>query len=605
MTTICEVTSGDVELTAEAHGEVGTAPEEVGHGTTACNVSVPPGNVSDSLLAANVGQAALVRVVEGLDVLDAAELALVGLDLLGNLGSVAGLQVQVGAELLDALLEGLGSGHVVEEFGKEVTLLCGDLGSRGVSGHGAIANGPDVTGALNNEVLIDGQTAAGVLLGGDLGDEVADDGADRVTGSPDEKTIGNGEGLLLSVGAGTLGLDVGVGDLLDHGLGQDVNFLLLKGLLGVLDQLLGEGGQNVGKSLDQGDLEAVGNLGDQTLDVLLEEVLKLTGELDTSGATTNDNHVHETANILGRLILEGGGLDAVHDLLANSLGVVNLLQEARVLAYAGDAKGGVLSSDTDDQEVVGDLSLGCGALNLRRIQDLDNLPLGVDGAGLGFVELDGGLLVTEDGSDGLHDGAVLNRAGGAGRQKRGEEEVVSRRNDDDVVVFRVELLQERDGSPASACCKLSVCAICVLRVWMPRRPSNEKLTENDQRLLGRVQLDLILGVSVIIDNVSNVAEETQGREVGQAPGPSEGLADLASLLGSDIGVVSGKLARNGSDLGKGGDSRPCGEGSERLSGSGCEGSATGIGSTRSFRDQLLGRAKGAHGSDGRSHCFNW
>merc|ERR1712000_504121 len=83
-----------------------TAPEEVGHAATRGKVAVPPAHISDSLLAANVGHAALVGVAEGLDVADLLEAALERLDLLGGLGGrgAAGLEVHLAAELVDAVL---------------------------------------------------------------------------------------------------------------------------------------------------------------------------------------------------------------------------------------------------------------------------------------------------------------------------------------------------------------------------------------------------------------------------------------------------------------------------------------------------------------------
>ena len=50
--------------------------------------------------------------------------------------------------------------------------------------------------------------------------------------------------------------------------------------------------------------------------------------------------------------------------------------------------------------------------------------------------------MAEEVADGLHDGAVLDGAGGAGGQERGEEEVVARRDDNDIVVFGVEAFEE-------------------------------------------------------------------------------------------------------------------------------------------------------------------
>lgn len=38
--------------------------------------------------------------------------------------------------------------------------------------------------------------------------------------------------------------------------------------------------------------------------------MELTGVLNTSGTTADDNHVHKAVNFVLRLVLEGSGLDA-------------------------------------------------------------------------------------------------------------------------------------------------------------------------------------------------------------------------------------------------------------------------------------------------------
>lgn len=93
----------------------------------------------------------------------------------------------------------------------------------------------------------------------------------------------------------------------------------------------------VRESLDQGDVEVVLDLGNPLLQVLLEEVLDLTGELDTGGTTANHDHVQQTLDLFICLVLEDSRLDAVHNALADLLGVTDLLQEARVLLHTGDA----------------------------------------------------------------------------------------------------------------------------------------------------------------------------------------------------------------------------------------------------------------------------
>lgn len=313
---------------AEAHADVGASPKEVGQTTGGSNVAVEPCDVSNSLLAANISEGTLVTVVEGLHVLDAAELTLILLNLARDLGRVAGLEVERTAELSNLVLESLSPGHVVEQAREEVALLTGNLGGGGVAGNGAVTDSPDVAGTLHNKVFVYSEAAARVLLRRDTLHEILDDGTNGVAGSPDEKTVGEYNRLLGAVGASSHSLNRLVCDLFDHGLGVNVDLFLLEGALGVLDELLGEAREDVGESLDQRHAEAVADLGNQLLDVLLEEVLQLAGELDTSRATANHHHVHETVNLLGRLVLEGSRLDAVHDPFADSLSVTNLLQEA-------------------------------------------------------------------------------------------------------------------------------------------------------------------------------------------------------------------------------------------------------------------------------------
>lgn len=400
-----------LKLTAEAHGKVSTSPEQVGQTTTAGNVAVEPRNIGNSLLATNVGQRTLVGVSEGLDVLDTAELLLKRLNLSGDLGRIALLEVQAAAKLLDALLLSIRLGHVVEQTGQERTLLGSDLGGRGVAGNSAVTDGPDVASSLNDEILVDGKTAAGVLLSGDLTHKITDDGSDSVTGSPDKQTVGNAESLLAAIGTSELSLDKVLCHLLDHSLELDVDVLLTHCVFGVLDKLLGERGENVGKSLDKSDLEAVADIGDQLLDILLEEIAELSSELNTGGTTTNNDHVHEAVDLLLGLALEGSSLNTVHNLLADQLGVANLLEETAVLADTRNTESGILSTDTDDKHVVRNLGLGLGAFALGVVLDLDNLAVRVHGGSLSFVVLDSTLLVAEDGANRLHDRAVLDETG--------------------------------------------------------------------------------------------------------------------------------------------------------------------------------------------------
>jgi hypothetical protein len=471
-----------------------------------------------------------VRVLKGSDLLDAAEALLELLDLAEDLVAsllAGGLLLGVG-ELGKLGIDFLGLGHVVEHAGKESTLLGSDLGRWGVVCHSAVTDSPDVLRALDNQVLVHGETTARVLLCGDLVDEVLDQGSEGVTSGPDEKTVWDLLDHLLAVGPSGLGLDVLLSHVLDHGLCADGDGLLLECLLGVVDELLGEHGQDVGEGLDEGDVEVILDLGEPLLQIRMEEVLELTSKLDTGRTATDDDHMQQALLLLVGLVLECGRLAAVHDTRADALGVAHFLQEEAVLAHTGDAcwllavsrsrysasrtKGCVLGADTHNEHVEGDLGLGRVALDLRVVVNVDNPLLVVDLGGLGLVVLDGGLLVAQEVADGLHDGAVLNGADGARGQQRGEEEVVARRDDDDVVVLRVELLQQGDGAPAGAC---RVSALVPLAV------ASGQHTEHHERLLARRRVGLVLRVAHFVDAVAHVAHAGDGGQLREAPCPAK------------------------------------------------------------------------------------
>lgn len=348
----------------EAHAEVRASPEEKGKSSTAGrNVSVPPGNIGNSTLHTNVCKRPLMRVRKRRKLLDLPDLLRFLRHLLLQrlliLGCLLGGFLNEDVEVLELLLERLGARHVVEEAGQEGTLLPSDLGGGRVLCDGAVTERPDAVGALDDHVLIDDEAAAGALLGRDARDEVSDDRADCVTGGPDETAVREDLELFAAVGIGDFGFDVFVGDALDHGFGAQVDFLFVERLFGVLDEGLGEHGEDVGEGFHEGHVELVRDVGDPFAEVVFEEVLQLSGEFDTGRTTTDDNlvggvsrlgdftrgcaswrethHVKKTLLLLLGLILEQRSLDAVHNLGPNLLRVGNLLQEARMLFHTRDS----------------------------------------------------------------------------------------------------------------------------------------------------------------------------------------------------------------------------------------------------------------------------
>lgn len=283
---------GGGKHTAKAHAQISALPEKIGHGATARDVATEPTHVGDGLLSTDISQGSLVGILEGADLLDATELFLA----LGDLGQNDLAVVRArgglfGGEVFEFRLEGVRLGHGVEEAGEEGSFLGRDLSGGSVVGYGAVADGPDVLGAIDDQVFVDFETATGFGLGGDLGHEVFDDGSEGVTGSPDQEAIGNLLDRFGSIWVVDLGFNVLVGDVLDHGLGSDFNVLFLEAGFRVLDQLLAEHGQNIGEGFDQSDMEIVFDLRNPLEQILLEEILELAGEFDAGGTTTDDDHV--------------------------------------------------------------------------------------------------------------------------------------------------------------------------------------------------------------------------------------------------------------------------------------------------------------------------
>ena len=188
-----------------------------------------------------------MTVLKGTDLLHAPQLPLQFLDVGKDLGAIVsarfGLSVGETGELV---VDDFGFGQGIEETGEEGALLRGHLCRGCVVGDRAVADGPDVLSAVDDEVFVHRETAAGVLLRGDLGHEIFDDGAEGVSGGPDEEAVGEDFFLFGAVGSGVFCFDCLVGDVLDHCFGADGDAFFLEGLLGVVDQLLGEHGKNVG-----------------------------------------------------------------------------------------------------------------------------------------------------------------------------------------------------------------------------------------------------------------------------------------------------------------------------------------------------------------------
>lgn len=131
--------------------------------------------------------------------------------------------------------------------------------------------------------------------------------------------------------------------------------------------------------------------------------MQLAGILDTGRTASDNNHVHEAVNLLLALAGKRRRLDAVEKLAPNLVGIAQLLEEARVLLDALDAKRLVLAPDGVHEVVVRDRHLAVGRRDLGNILDRDRLGGRVDRLGLGLVHGDLALLVAREEARGLDD----------------------------------------------------------------------------------------------------------------------------------------------------------------------------------------------------------
>jgi hypothetical protein len=256
--------------------DVSGSPEQHGSSTSGGEVTVEEGQVGDSLLRPNVADRSvmlnrsvlknghsrkrtLVGVVEGSELGGSVQLLGQSLDF-SLVGSGVGLQ------LLELSLKLVLLSELAEHLGKVDTLLRGDLGSGGVLSSGAVSHGVSSLSSEQSKVVVNKQTSSLSLCVGKLAHQVSGDLSGSVTGGPDKKTVGD----LLHLLVGVLDDNAGRLDILNHGSGENVNLVGSELVLSVLDELLGEGGKDVGESLDQGDLQSVGDLRVPLLQVVLQ-----------------------------------------------------------------------------------------------------------------------------------------------------------------------------------------------------------------------------------------------------------------------------------------------------------------------------------------------
>lgn len=118
----------------------------------------------------------LVSIREGLNVASADDGVGEAVKLSGLRSSGLG-RVELAEKLLLLL-------NLLEDASEVLALLGCDLSGRGVVGGSAVTEGEDAVGTEEAEVLVDEETATGVLLRADAGHEVLSDGTSGVTSGP-------------------------------------------------------------------------------------------------------------------------------------------------------------------------------------------------------------------------------------------------------------------------------------------------------------------------------------------------------------------------------------------------------------------------------------
>lgn len=95
--------------------------------------------------------------------------------------------------------------------------------------------------------------------------------------------------------------------------------------------------------------------------------MELSGVLNTSRSTTDDNHVHQSVNLLLGLVLEGGSLDTVEELGSDLVGIAELLEETSMFWDTLDTECLVLATNGVDKVVVWDRDRTSGTSNIGEI----------------------------------------------------------------------------------------------------------------------------------------------------------------------------------------------------------------------------------------------
>ncbi|KAH3668628.1 hypothetical protein OGAPHI_002382 [Ogataea philodendri] len=421
----------------DAHGDVTGSPDQVGESTTGGGGGEStPHQVGNGLLSTHVRKGTKVVVFERLDVSQGSVQS--GLDL--------GFFVRVGRSDQFSLQVVNGS-SLGESRSKVVSLLVSNLTGWWVAGEGTVTNSVNVLSTLDLEVLIHKKTSSSTGLTLNLLEKTGGEVSRTDTTGPDKHTVWKllllGASVLLLGGSG----DDSVGNVVNGSVDEQLDVVLSKSLLSVSPQALGERVQNVWQSLDQSDLDFLGDFRHPFAQVLVNVVLQFTGKFDTSWTTTNNNKVQQSLSLGTSFREQRSLLDRLQDLSSDLDGVWQLLQETSIVGNTWDVESGWLSSNSNNQVVVLNF-----LLNSRRVWELDlQRVVGVvQVSSVGFVVGNFGRSSLGNRSDWLNNRSWLDGSGRGRWQQRSEQEVASWRNDGDLVKAGVEVLQHGCSTPTTS-----------------------------------------------------------------------------------------------------------------------------------------------------------
>ncbi len=194
-----------------------------------------------------------------------------------------------------------------------------------------------------------------VLLGFYLSGEGLAEFILRDAGGPEAEAVREffGEGGAVF---GFLGVDDAVGlDLLDAGVGLDVDVVVGEAVLGEFGEGFVVGVEDVGAGLDDVDGDFVAqDARVEFAEVFVEHVVELGGEFDAGWAAAGDDEGEEAATLFVGGGGEAGDFEVSDDLVADKAGVADVFEKVAMLE-AVDAVGVRDAADSDDQLVVGEI----------------------------------------------------------------------------------------------------------------------------------------------------------------------------------------------------------------------------------------------------------